>query len=330
MLAQRFRLPFRLHLSTSLLVSVVSQMMFWASPAEAQGFFQQLFGLSPAPQSYATPRAVTPRAPVAGTPLPLVYTEPPASRTGRNLPPEGSGSYTTMCVRMCDGFYFPVSHRVPRSRFYRDADICRARCPNSEARLFYHSSSGGNMKDAVDLTGRAYARLPIAFQHRKRLVEGCGCKPEPWSVEATIRHEGYAMAEGRSVPGRSHAGGSLTIVAGSYPETTTNPPAEEPEVAADTSGSDAVPAQVAADPATASEATADASQSQPAARLQARPRKQQPRSLERNPAARTAAARPGAIAPQRKPTRVATAAPAFASGGGSKLVWPGDAPTRMR
>ena len=48
---------------------------------------------------------------------------------------EGSGSYTTVCVRMCDGYYFPISHRVPRNRFYRDADVCRSRCDMGDAPL---------------------------------------------------------------------------------------------------------------------------------------------------------------------------------------------------
>ena len=47
----------------------------------------------------------------------------------------------------------------------------------------------------TDLSGRAYGRLPQAFQYRKELVAGCACKPEPWSEAELARHEAYAMIE---------------------------------------------------------------------------------------------------------------------------------------
>ena len=39
--------------------------------------------------------------------------------------------YRTLCVRSCDGFYFPISSVASRSRFGLDADLCRASCPNA-------------------------------------------------------------------------------------------------------------------------------------------------------------------------------------------------------
>ena len=63
--------------------------------------------------------------------------------------PEMVTTYRTLCVRLCDGFYFPISPATPQSRFARDADACSASC-GSEARLFYHPNVGGN----VDTHGR--------------------------------------------------------------------------------------------------------------------------------------------------------------------------------
>ena len=101
------------------------------------------------------------------------------------------GTYRTLCVRLCDGFYFPISDGVRRERLYSDSRQCSQRC-DGEARLFYYSTAGGSAETAVDLSGRRYADLPNAFRYRKALVDGCTCKPAPWSAQEAARHEGYA------------------------------------------------------------------------------------------------------------------------------------------
>ncbi len=350
MLVLRSRQPIRLPLSASLLLSLACQMIWWASPAEAQGFFQQLFGLSPAPHAVTRPSARPSRATINGWPQPANSAAPYDPNQPARTAPQGSGSYTTMCVRMCDGFYFPISHRVPRSRFHRDADICRERCPGSEARLFYHSSASGSMRDAADLTGRAYARLPIAFRHRKQLVKGCGCKPEPWSVEALARHEGYAIAAGLYAPGRSLGGGPLTVLAGSYPDTSTpiasvsplagpsqgeqSPPAaagtpSQPKTAihsADVTDAQHSPESTPTAPTPAE--TSDAKPAPPPS-IMADSRPKRARGLK--PPARASARQTTA---QRKQPRAKTAAlgpiGSGGSNGGSKMTWPGDSPSRTR
>ncbi len=106
---------------------------------------------------------------------------------------EDFGTYRTLCVRLCDGFYFPISDGVRRERLNSDSHACAQRC-DGEARLFYYSTAGGSVETMVDLTGRRYADLPNAFRYRKALVNGCSCKPVPWSAEEAARHQGYAAA----------------------------------------------------------------------------------------------------------------------------------------
>jgi uncharacterized protein DUF2865 len=104
---------------------------------------------------------------------------------------EDFGSYRTLCVRLCDGFYFPISDGVRRERLYSDAHQCAQRC-DGEARLFYYPTTGGSPETMVDLAGHRYADLPNAFRYRKALVDACTCKPAPWSQESAARHERYA------------------------------------------------------------------------------------------------------------------------------------------
>jgi hypothetical protein len=103
-------------------------------------------------------------------------------------------TYRTLCVRLCDGFYFPISPAAPQSRFARDADVCSASC-GSEARLFYHPNIGGNVDIMVDLTGIAYGALPNAFKYRQALVPDCRCRPQPWSDAERERHRAYAEGQ---------------------------------------------------------------------------------------------------------------------------------------
>ena len=92
-------------------------------------------------------------------------------------------TYRTLCVRLCDGFYFPISFATPEGGLARDAEQCRASC-GVEARLFYHLNPGGSVESMMDLTGRAYSALPTAFKYRQTLVAGCLCRPLPVSAAA--------------------------------------------------------------------------------------------------------------------------------------------------
>ncbi len=111
---------------------------------------------------------------------------------------EDVGTYRTLCVRLCDGFYFPISDNARRGQLYRDSRACMQRC-DGDARLFYYPTDGGSPETMVDLRGRSYKSLPNAFRYRKALVAACTCQPAPWSAEAAARHEGYAAEAAQSV-----------------------------------------------------------------------------------------------------------------------------------
>ena len=76
------------------------------------------------------------------------------------------GGYRTMCVRTCDGYYFPVSHASTRNQLARDEQICQAQCPAAEARLYYYENGAQETEDMVSLRGDPYNALPTAFDYR--------------------------------------------------------------------------------------------------------------------------------------------------------------------
>jgi hypothetical protein len=87
-----------------------------------------------------------------------------------------SGTYHTVCVRACDGFYFPLSFSTVPSRFTDDARACQRLCPAAEAELYSFRNPGEDMEQAVSLSGQAYTALPNAFRYRKEIVAGCSCR----------------------------------------------------------------------------------------------------------------------------------------------------------
>src|SRR3954469_21502555 len=94
-----------------------------------------------------------------------------------------SGTYRTVCVRTCDGAYFPVSFATVPARFPDDEKTCKALCPAAEATLFTYRNPGEDMNQAVSVNGQPYSALPNAFRFRNEFNPSCSCKAagQTWS-----------------------------------------------------------------------------------------------------------------------------------------------------
>jgi hypothetical protein len=87
-----------------------------------------------------------------------------------------AGTYHTVCVRTCDGYYFPVSYSTVPGRFADDDNTCHRLCPAADVMLFTYRNPGEDVTQAVSVSGQPYTALPNAFRYRKELVAGCSCK----------------------------------------------------------------------------------------------------------------------------------------------------------
>jgi hypothetical protein len=112
-------------------------------------------------------------------------------RNERRQSQEIGGSYRTLCVRLCDGFYFPISFATTPGRFADDASRCEQQCP-SRSRLFVYRNPGESVEDMADLNGEPYTKLPEAFRFRASYVADCTCRGNPWDAESVARHAAYA------------------------------------------------------------------------------------------------------------------------------------------
>lgn len=125
-----------------------------ATPTRPGGFFDTLFG-----------------GPAGGAAVPY----PDMTQTG---------TYRTLCVRTCDGFFFPISYSTGPGKFRDDERACQRMCPAAEVALYTHRNPGEEVAAAVSLSGRPYSEHPNAFRYRQEYNAACGCKKpgESWAA----------------------------------------------------------------------------------------------------------------------------------------------------
>src|SRR4030088_939930 len=101
---------------------------------------------------------------------------------GADLGPQ-SGTFRTVCVRTCDGGYFPISFATVPARFPDDEKSCKALCPAAEATLFTYRNPGEDINQAVSINGQPYSASPNAFRYRQEFNPSCSCKAagQTWS-----------------------------------------------------------------------------------------------------------------------------------------------------
>jgi hypothetical protein len=92
------------------------------------------------------------------------------------------GTFRTICVRTCDGYYYPISYATSSDRFRDDEQTCQRMCPASEVALYSYHNPGEEVAQAVSINGQPYSALPTAFAYRKTVNPSCSCrKPgESW------------------------------------------------------------------------------------------------------------------------------------------------------
>jgi hypothetical protein len=117
-----------------------------------------------------------------------------------------NGRYRSVCVRLCDGFFYPISYATYGARLGQDATQCQSNCA-APAELYVYRNPGQEIEQAVSLNGSAYMDLPVALRFRKEFVNGCSCKQaeyNPTEIEAANKRA-EADAAAQPVKGKGKA-----------------------------------------------------------------------------------------------------------------------------
>ncbi|MGE8104281.1 DUF2865 domain-containing protein [Allorhizobium sp. NPDC080224] len=102
-----------------------------------------------------------------------------------------TGNVRTLCVRTCDGGFFPISSHTSAMNFARDAAQCQQMCPGTETELFFHAPERSETVDMISaVSGRPYRDLPNAFLYRNRRSDAepaCACNLQQYHQRMTPR-----------------------------------------------------------------------------------------------------------------------------------------------
>lgn len=99
-----------------------------------------------------------------GEPVPTTAVPPPLTRSVQPaaVPPQAPTYYRTVCVRLCDGAFFPINYSTTSDRFGHDEEVCRRSC-SSPAKLYVYETHSGSPATMADRDGRPYTMLQTAF-----------------------------------------------------------------------------------------------------------------------------------------------------------------------
>ena len=131
------------------------------APAQPTNFFSALFGGG---QPRRSDVQVVPLNPDATPENPL---EPNAG--------EARAGSKAVCVRSCDGSFFPVSYSASGGRLEGLEDMCHALCPNADVSLYTYPASG-EIEQAVSIDGARYMDSPTALKYRQSFDPTCSCR----------------------------------------------------------------------------------------------------------------------------------------------------------
>ncbi|WP_244481107.1 DUF2865 domain-containing protein [Rhizobium sp. Leaf371] len=154
------------------------------------------------------------------------------------------GPLRTMCVRTCDGSFFPISANATPDDFARDAQACSARCPGAETELYFHPLSGETQDMISAGTGNPYTDLPTAFAYKSGSPASrsqCGCRL-PNAAAARSSGAGFSTLPGDAPAPRMSTPSDKAVVS-----ITTDPAASKsllPETTTATAPADAAPREI--------------------------------------------------------------------------------------
>lgn len=105
----------------------------------------------------------------------------------------GWGNYQTVrtvCVRLSDGYFWPVSYATLPDYVGNDAAQCQQMCPGTPVELYFYDNPGQEPENMRNMYGQPYTSLPNAFAYRERYDESSTCKEPVVSGKITLAEAG--------------------------------------------------------------------------------------------------------------------------------------------
>jgi hypothetical protein len=136
-----------------------------------RGFFDTIFGRDPGP---------------GGVDSTLPELDPEQSVIEQDKPRLGGPQ--TVCVRSCDGYFFPLANNTGNAD-----EMCQALCPGTETTAFGMSTGGDIQNAASRSTGQPYSSLPNAGKYQRSFDSACTCRGQGQSWSETLKNAEYLL-----------------------------------------------------------------------------------------------------------------------------------------
>lgn len=152
-----------------------------------RSFFEELFGVVP-------PDETTGLREVPVGPSDDEIREGQEEDPGDGKPRGGS---MAICVRDCDGGFFPLMYSAKHANLEDLNALCKALCPNAETKLYTQSQWKG-LDSALSIDGEPYSDHPNARKFQTSYDPACGCKAPGQSWTEALAEAERLIAERNS------------------------------------------------------------------------------------------------------------------------------------
>jgi len=111
---------------------------------------------------------------------------------------QGYQTVRSVCVRLSDGYFWPISYSTLPDYLGQDSTTCQQMCPNTQVELYYYDNPGQEPEQMRNLSGMSYTSLPNAFAYRTKFDEAASCTA-PRSADGAVRITSAADGSSRSM-----------------------------------------------------------------------------------------------------------------------------------
>ena len=91
----------------------------------------------------------------------------------------GYSTVRTVCVRLSDGYFWPISYATLPEFVGNDAMTCQEMCPNTAVDLYFYDNPGQEPEQMRNMSGSPYTSLPTAFAYRNDFDKKATCEVAP-------------------------------------------------------------------------------------------------------------------------------------------------------
>lgn len=95
---------------------------------------------------------------------------------GCEIPSYGGGALRTICVRRCDGYFFPISASTSRQQLSRDEQVCQSMYAGAEEASLFSYNTNDDVANARSNQGERYGDAWWAFLYRDHFSPTCATK----------------------------------------------------------------------------------------------------------------------------------------------------------